>query len=93
VGHTDLEIVSGLTGLLRLDLGKGKRRPYLLGFWGNMRSQNQNYHGYGGGTGLFLSDLLWGRAMQVELRYRDDNRLPQSISGRWEIGLGLGILR
>ena len=90
---TQSQVLKGLTGLVRVDLGKGLRRPYLLGFWGKMRSEEQDYGTYGGGAGLFLMDSLWGRALQMELRYRGDNRSPPSDSGRWEIGLGLGILR
>jgi hypothetical protein len=93
LGQVDLEVVTGLTGLLRADLGKGERRPYLVGFWGNLRSQDEDYHGYGGGAGLFLSRFLWGRSLQLEIRYRDDNRPSRRNSGRWEVGLGLGILR
>ena len=43
--------------------------------------------------GLFMGQFLWARAGQVELRYRGDDRQRSGDSGRWEVGIGLGIFR
>jgi len=92
-GEREWVFMKGLSGLLRVNLGTGPSYPYLLGFWGRMQGDGETFSTYGGGVGLFIRELALGRAGQLELRYRGDDRSPSTESGRWELGLGLGILR
>ena len=85
--------MKGLSGLVRVDLGAGERHPYLIGSWGKQHTEKEDFTTYGAGLGLFMGQFLWGRAGQLELRYRGDDRRRSGDSGRWEVGMGLGIFK
>jgi hypothetical protein len=92
-GDSELTYMKGLSGLFRVNLGTGQRLPYLLGSWGKRFTDEEDFTTYGAGLGLFMGQFLLGRAGQVELRYRGDDRQQSGDSGRWEVGIGLGVFR
>ncbi len=91
--ESELVYMKGISGLVRVNLGTGQRLPYLLGSWGKMYTDEEDFTTYGGGLGLFMRQFIWGRAGQLELRYRGDDRTRSEDSGRWELGVGVGIFR